>query len=134
VTNTYLLDTSVLITLLRGRGETARANLTLNQGRLAVSTISVTELEYGLAQTASGPKRRLAVETLLGLTEVLAFDRAAAAQAGQIRSHLAQIGTPIGPFDSLIAGHARSLGLVVVTVNVGEFQRVPGIQVENWLM
>jgi tRNA(fMet)-specific endonuclease VapC len=67
------------------------------------------------------------------LIEVLPFDRAAAEDAGRVRGYLAGLGTPIGPFDSLIVGHARSRGLIVVTNNTREFSRVPGLQVEDWL-
>jgi tRNA(fMet)-specific endonuclease VapC len=73
------------------------------------------------------------VDSLLELTEVLPFDRAAAVQAGIIRATLAKTGKTIGPFDSLLAGHARSKGLTVVTANVREFSRVPGLQTEDWL-
>ena len=64
--------------------------------------------------------------------QIKAFDSSAAAHAGQLRAELAKAGTPIGPFDQMIAAHARSLGLIVITNNVSEFMRVPGIRVENW--
>ncbi|AKA22718.1 pirin [Pseudomonas chlororaphis] len=65
--------------------------------------------------------------------EVLAYDHEAAIHSGQLRAELARAGTPIGPYDQLIAGHARSRGLVLVTNNVREFERVPGLRIEDWL-
>jgi tRNA(fMet)-specific endonuclease VapC len=64
--------------------------------------------------------------------EVLAYDFDAAVHSGQLRAELARGGTPIGPYDQMIAGHARSLGLVLVTNNVREFERVPGLRIEDW--
>lgn len=66
--------------------------------------------------------------------EVLDYDSQAAEHSGQLRAELARAGTPIGPFDQLIAGHARARGLVLVTNNVREFQRVPGLRNEDWLV
>lgn len=72
------------------------------------------------------------MEGFLARLEVKDFDPSAAAHTGQIRAELAKAGTPIGPYDQMIAGHARSLGLIVVTNNASEFSRVQGIRVENW--
>jgi len=129
----YLLDTNILIALLRGRGEAARARLKTENGRLAVSAVTVMELEYGLALSGAGERRRAQVQSLLGLMTPLPFDEAAANNAGRLRAQLDRTGRPIGPYDALIAGHARCLGLTVVTDNVAEFARVPGLMVENWL-
>ena len=79
------------------------------------------------------PARNLAdVEGFLARLEVLDFDAAAATHAGQIRAELARLGTPIGPYDQMIAGHARSRGLVVVSNNTAEFARVAGLRIANW--
>lgn len=82
------------------------------------------------------PVRNLAdIEGHIARLEVLDFDSAAATQAGQIRAELARAGTPtpIGPYDQMIAGHARSRGLIVVTNNLAEFSRVSGLRLENWV-
>lgn len=129
----YLLDTNILIALLRDRGDAARPRLRAAEGRLAVSTISEMELEYGIERSRHPQRSRQAVDELLSLVEVLPFDTLAAMQAGRIRGILATRGEPIGPYDALLAGHARSLGLVMVTNNVREFARVPGLEVEDWL-
>ncbi|ANC31802.1 type II toxin-antitoxin system VapC family toxin [Isoptericola dokdonensis] len=129
----YLLDTNILIALLRDRGDAARRRLVEATGRVGVSTISEMELEYGIERSASPARNRQAVDELLSLVEVIDLDSLAAMHAGRIRAVLAARGTPIGPYDALLAGHARSLGLVMVTNNVREFSRVPGLEVEDWL-
>jgi tRNA(fMet)-specific endonuclease VapC len=133
VNTLYLLDTNILITLLRDRGDAARRRLVEATGRVGVSTISEMELEYGIERSASPARNRQAVDELLSLVEVLDLDSLAAMHAGRIRAVLAARGTPIGPYDALLAGHARSLGLVMVTNNVRELSRVPGLEVEDWL-
>lgn len=130
---TYLLDTSILIALLRRRSDSPRRRLRSAAGHLAVSTISVAELEHGIARSNEPERDAARVESLLSLVEILPFDRAAAHHAGRISAHLAMEGMSIGPYDVLIAGHARSRGLVVITDNIREFRRVPGLVCENWL-
>ncbi|MFE5335120.1 type II toxin-antitoxin system VapC family toxin [Isoptericola sp. NPDC056573] len=129
----YMLDTNILIALLRDEGDTARPRLRDAEGRIAVSAISEMELEYGIERSRDPGRNRQAVDELLSLVEVVPFETTAAMHAGRIRAVLAGRGTPIGPYDALLAGHARSLGMVVVTHNVREFARVPGLEVEDWL-
>ncbi|MGW9419221.1 PIN domain-containing protein [Cellulosimicrobium funkei] len=129
----YLLDTNVLVALLRGHGAAARPRLREAEGRVAVSTVSEMELEYGVERSQDPARNRQAVDELLSLVDVLPFDSLAAMHAGRVRAVLAARGTPVGPYDALLAGHARSLGLVLVTDNVREFSRVPGLEVEDWL-
>jgi len=100
---------------------------------MGVSTITEMELIYGAEKSAAIARNLKDVEGFLARLEILDFDSAAAAHTGQIRAELANAGTPIGPYDQMIAGHARSLGLIVVTNNVTEFARVPGIRLENWV-
>ncbi|MNH32282.1 tRNA(fMet)-specific endonuclease VapC [compost metagenome] len=91
------------------------------------------ELIYG-AEKSANPQRNLSVvEGFAARLEVLDYDDHAAEHSGQLRAELAKAGTPIGPYDQLIAGHARALGLILVTNNLGEFQRVPGLRVEDWM-
>lgn len=129
----HLLDTDAAITLLRRRPDVDLSRFAEYEGKLAISTVSILELEYGSARSAAPEKSRKAVENLLGTLKVLDFDAVAARHAGQIRAVLAAAGTQIGKYDLQIAGHARSLGLTVVTGNVSEFERVPGLLVENWI-
>ncbi len=100
---------------------------------MCVSTITQMELTYGAEKSAAVARNLNVVEGFLARLEVMAFDSPAAAHAGQIRAELARAGTPIGPYDQMIAGHARALGLIVVTNNAQEFSRVPGLRVENWV-
>ncbi|BDZ41983.1 ribonuclease VapC [Paraoerskovia sediminicola] len=133
MTTLYLLDTNILIALLRRRADAARPRLRAAEGRIAVSTISEAELDYGIERSRHAEQNRQAVDELLSLVEVVPFDSTAAMHAGRVRAVLADRGEPIGPYDTLLAGHARSLGLVMVTNNVREFSRVPGLEVEDWL-
>jgi tRNA(fMet)-specific endonuclease VapC len=90
------------------------------------------ELIYG-AEKSSAPERNLAViEGFAGRLDVLSYDMNAASHTGMIRAELAKAGTPIGPYDQMIAGHARSQGLIVVTNNLREFKRVQGLRLEDW--
>lgn len=99
---------------------------------MAVSTITVAELAYGVERSSRPDQNRGAVEEFLALLEVMPLDASAAEHAGRIRAELAITGTPIGAYDALIAGQARSRGLVVVTNNTREFARVPGLLLEDW--
>jgi len=100
---------------------------------LFVSSISVGELLFGAAKSSRQLANRLAVEDFLSVLKVPDFDAAAAAHFGEIRAHLERAGTPCGPYDMLIGAHARSLGLTLVTNNRREFDRMPGLTVENWV-
>jgi tRNA(fMet)-specific endonuclease VapC len=132
VTLDYLLDTNVLVAWLRGRRTPDPARFDAARGRSAVSTVTVMELEYGCELARDPDAARADTSGLLALMAVVPFDRAAAAQAGRVRAALRRAGTPIGPHDALIAGHALALGLTVVTRNTREFARVPGLRVEDW--
>jgi tRNA(fMet)-specific endonuclease VapC len=91
------------------------------------------ELIYG-AEKSAAPERNLAVvEGFAARLDVLAYDRQAAMHSGQLRAELQKIGKPIGPYDQMIAGHARSQGMILVTNNIREFERVPGLRVEDWV-
>jgi tRNA(fMet)-specific endonuclease VapC len=99
---------------------------------MSISSVTLGELIYG-AELSEQLERNLADEGLTARLEVLPFDQMAATHFGQLRAELAKVGKPIGPYDQMIAGHARSLGLILVTNNVREFQRVPGLRLENWI-
>lgn len=129
----YLLDTNICIYTIKNRPEYVRKTFIEHDGQMCVSTITQMELIYGAEKSAAVARNLKDVEGFLARLEIKDFDSAAAAHTGQIRAELAQAGTPIGPYDQMIAGHARSLGLIVVTNNVSEFSRVPGIRVENWV-
>jgi tRNA(fMet)-specific endonuclease VapC len=93
----------------------------------------VSELVFGAQISARPTENREEVERLLNRLEILSFDVAAAEHAADIRTQLQRLGQPIGAYDLLIAGHARSRGLELVTANLREFSRVPGLKVSAWL-
>ena len=129
----YLLDTNLCIAVLRDRPVALRERFNLEADGLCTSTIVLSELLHGAAKSARPQHHRTQVERFVGRMEVLAFDPPAAHHAAEIRAVLEREGQPIGGYDLLIAGHARSRGLVLVTGNLGEFRRVDGLRSEDWL-
>lgn len=128
----YMLDTNICIFTVKNRPQQVREAFNRHHGQLCISSISLMELIYG-AERSAMPERNLSViEGFSARLEVLNYDQAAASHTGQLRAELARSGTPIGPYDQLIAGHARSQGLILVTNNRREFDRVPGLRVEDW--
>ena len=133
VTLRYLLDTDVTIDLLRGSPRLDRRKFIAAEGLIAVSTITVMELEFGIERSTRPDVNRAEVVGLLSRLVILPFGQLAAEHAGRIRAHLTAKGLTIGPFDTLLAGHARSAALTMVTHNTGEFSRVPGLLLEDWM-
>ena len=129
----YLLDTNLCIRVLRDRPTHIRDRFNAEADGLCTSTIVLTELLHGAAKSARPDHNRQEVERFVARIEVLPFDEAAAAHAGDIRASLERKGQTIGGYDVLIAGHARSRGLIVVAGNMGEFTRVKGLRSEDWL-
>jgi len=129
----YMLDTNLCIRVLRDKPASLRARFNAEADGLCISSIVLTELLHGAEKSARPAENRQAVERFAARLTTLAFDDDAAAHAANIRAVLERQGRPIGGYDVLIAGHARSLGLVVVTGNLGEFLRVEGLRAEDWL-
>ena len=128
----YVLDTNIVIYTIKNRPEKVREAFKRHEGRLCISTISFGELIYG-AERSSQPGRNLEViEGFAARLDVLPFDTQDATHFGQIRAELAANGKPIGPYDAMIAGHARARGLILVTNNLAGFKRVTGLRLENW--
>ena len=128
----YMLDTNILIYTIKNRPEVVRQNFEAHDGEMCASSVTAMELLYGAHKSQAVRRNLDVIEGLLGRLTVLDFDLGAAEHAGQIRAELASAGTPIGPFDLMIAGHARSRGLCLVTNNEGEFERVSGLRLANW--
>ncbi len=129
----HMLDTNLCVHLLRDRPKGLRSRFNAEAHTLCVSMITLWELLYGAEKSADPVGNRRSVNELAARLDVLAFDAEAAAHAAEIRAVLERQGQVIGPYDLLIAGHARSRGLVVVTGNLREFQRVAGLRSEDWL-
>ncbi|PUA41507.1 VapC toxin family PIN domain ribonuclease [Pseudomonas protegens] len=129
----YMLDTNICIFIIKNKPQHVREVFKAHHDQLCISTVTLMELIYG-AEKSFNPARNLAdVEGFAARLEVLKYDKDAAAHTGQLRSELAKAGTPIGPYDQMIAGHARSQGLILVTNNLREFNRVPGLRIEDWV-
>jgi tRNA(fMet)-specific endonuclease VapC len=132
VTLRYLLDTNLCIRVLTDRPAAIRERFNREADGLCISTIVLTELLHGAAKSARPEDNRREVERFAARLDVLPFDADAAAHAADIRAVLERLGQTIGGYDLLIAGHARSRGLVVVTNNLGEFARVDGLRCVDW--
>jgi tRNA(fMet)-specific endonuclease VapC len=128
----FMLDTNICIFTVKNKPDMVRLAFNQRQGQLCVSMITAMELIYGAEKSAAPARNQSVIEGFLARLEVLDYDRAAAANTGQLRAELAKIGMPVGPYDAMIAGHARSQGLVLVTNNTREFARVPGLRLEDW--
>jgi tRNA(fMet)-specific endonuclease VapC len=129
----YALDTNVCIRVLRDRPQGLRPKFNSNAEALSLSDIVLYDLLHGAERSSDPPKIRREVEHFAARLTVLPFDSEAAAHTAEIRADLEQRGCVIGPYDLMIAGQARSRGLILVTGNLGEFQRVQGLRCEDWL-
>lgn len=129
----YMLDTNLCIRVLRDRPAGLRRRFNDEGDALCISTIVLTELFYGAEKSSRPVENHREVEAFAARLEVLPFDAAAASHAAEIRRVLERAGQAIGGYDVLIAGHARSRGLTIITGNLGEFRRVDGLRSEDWL-
>lgn len=128
----YILDTNTLIYYFKGQGRIAQNFAAIPPQEIAVSTIVLFELQVGIAKSNSPAKRIQQVRQLLSQVNLVLFDSDAALAAANIRAHLEQQGTSIGPMDVLIAGTAVALQATLVTHNVKEFARVPDLTLVDW--
>ena len=129
----YLLDTNIVIYVIKRRPLEVMDVFNQNTGRMAISAITLSELHHGAEKSAKVVQNLAVVEEFASLLEVLPYGARASQHYGAIRSHLEKAGQPIGVNDLHIAAHARSEGLTLVTNNVSEFERVPGLLLENWV-
>jgi tRNA(fMet)-specific endonuclease VapC len=128
----YLLDTNIVIYTMKNRPQQVKRRFEQHQGQMGISAVTIGELVFG-AEHSQQIERNLAdIEEMVARLEVLPFDTKAAYQFGQIRAALYRTGRPIGPYDMMIAGQAIASGLKLVTNNVKEFERVPGLLLEDW--
>mgnify|MGYP001817521775 CR=1 FL=1 len=129
----YLLDTIILFDLVRHpQGVVAAQISKAGENTVCTSIIVAAELRYGAIKSHSA-KLAERIDLILSALEILPLETPADHQYASLRHHLTRQGTPIGPNDLLIAAHALANDLTVITANAGEFSRVPGLKVENWL-
>ena len=129
----YLLDTNICIYLIKWHPAGILRRMTeVTVGDVGLSSITVAELQYGVAKSSQVERNGLALEQFLAPLAVVDFDASAAVAYGAIRVLLERRGTPIGSMDTLIAAHALSLNVTLVTNNEREFTRVPGLKLANW--
>jgi len=130
----YLLDTNICAYLMRGRYPSLNKKvLTIPSSELAISAVTLFELEYGAAKANWGTQRLEDMRLFLSAFEVIPFSEYDAVITGRIRAELVKTGQPIGSYDIQIAGQGVARGITVVTHNTSEFSRVPGIRLEDWV-
>jgi len=129
----YMLDTNICIYVTKNYPAELRERFNRLAEQLCISSIALGELHYGAEKSAQRLHNLQAIEHFSARLEVLPFGPKAAAHYGQIRAELERAGTPCGPHDMQIGGHARSEGLIVVTNNMREFARMSGVRAENWI-
>lgn len=129
----YLLDTNIVIYVIRQRPLQVLEVFNRHHGRMAVSSITLAELVHGAERSSDVSRNIAVVEDFVSRLAVLPYDDKAAWHYGNIRAALEKSGQPIGLNDLHIAAHARSNGLTLVTNNLREFERVPGLLLENWV-
>ena len=129
----YMLDTNICIYAIKHKPEQVFMRLQEHDPiDICISSVTYAELVHGVEKSKAIEKNRVALALLLANIEIMNFDSLAAEGYGKIRADLEKAGTPIGPLDMMIAGHAKALGYTVVTNNTKEFDRVKGLKLENW--
>ena len=128
----FLLDTNIVIYVLKQRPVEVLSTFNANASRMAMSSITLAELLHGAEKSSRVRENLAAIEDFCSRLEILPYGPKAAQHYGAIRTALEKLGQPIGVNDMHIAAHARSEGLVLVTNNMREFARVPALEAENW--
>ena len=130
---TYMLDTNICIYVMKNYPLALRDKFNALAEQLCISSITLGELHYGAEKSARRVDNLSAIDNFVARLDVLPFEAKAAAHYGQVRAELERAGTPCGPHDMQIGGHARSEGLIIVTNNMREFVPMPGVRAENWI-
>ena len=130
----YLLDTNICIYIIKNKPQSVLNRfLSIPNTQFAISSITVAELFYGVAKRQFPEKNEIAIKNFLLPLTILSFDENAAEYFGKIKANLEKKGTPVGGFDIMIAAHAISENLTLITNNEREFNRIEGLKVENWV-
>jgi tRNA(fMet)-specific endonuclease VapC len=128
-----MLDTNICIYIIKQRPQPVLDRFAAYRvGDVGISVITLAELEYGVSKSSNSAQNQEALQEFISPFEVAVFDRGATVEYGKIRAGLERKGNSIGSMDLLIAAHALSLGVCLITNNEKEFKRVPGLRVENW--
>ena len=129
----YMLDTNICIYIIKQKPQNIiRRFREAKISEIGVSSITLSELEYGVMKSAKPEQNKLALAQFMAPIEIPAYDDAAAQHYGEIRAYLERQGTPIGSLDMLIAAHALSLNSLLITNNETEFKRVSNLKIKNW--
>ena len=129
----YLLDTNIVIYTMKNRPQQVKRRFKQHKDQMCISSVTLGELIFGAEHSQQVERNLTDIEAIVARLEVLPFDNKAAYHFGQIRAALYNIGKPIGPYDMMIAGQTRASGLTLITNNIKEFERVPGLMLENWV-
>lgn len=129
----YMLDTNICIYAIKHKPKQVLQRLQEHDPmEICISSVTYTELVHGVEKSKAMEKNRVALVLLLASIEIMDFDSLAAERYGKIRADLEKAGTPIGPLDMMIAGHAKALGYTLVTNNTKGFERIEGLELANW--
>jgi tRNA(fMet)-specific endonuclease VapC len=129
----FMLDTDICIYLIKKKPKKVIDRLLRHDvSDVCMSSITLSELEFGVAKSGQPQRNKLALLEFAAPLEVMPYDDDAAKEYGYIRAHLEKRGRPLGALDTLIAAHARALGVTLVSNNQREFKRVPGLKTVNW--
>lgn len=129
----YMLDTNIVIYVMKNRSDHMKRVFNQHHGQMCISAITLGELVFGAEYSQQVERNLTDIKKMTSRLDVIPFGDKAVYHFGQVRAELYSVGNPIGPYDMMIAGHARSSGLKLVTNNINEFERVQGLQVENWI-
>ena len=129
----YMLDTDICIYIIKRKPADVIKRLMKSRiSQIGISSITLSELEYGVAKSSKQEQNQVALAQFLAPMEILSYGDEAAQQYGRLRAFLEKQGTPIGSLDMLIAAHALSIDCILVTNNEKEFGRVPNLKIDNW--
>jgi tRNA(fMet)-specific endonuclease VapC len=129
-----MLDTNICIAIIKQKPKDILRKFNAYQvGQVCISSVTLAELRYGVAKSQYHQKNQVALDEFILPLEVVGFDEAAADYYGRLRAGLERQGTPTGALDTMIAGHALSLNVALVTNNTREFSRVAGLQLLDWV-
>ncbi|MBI2336274.1 MAG: type II toxin-antitoxin system VapC family toxin [Deltaproteobacteria bacterium] len=130
----YMLDTNICIYLIKKKPPVVIGRLKKKKlSEVCISSITFSELEYGVEKSERIDQNKIALAEFILPIDVMPYDELAATQYGRVRTYLEKKGQTLGALDMLIAAHALSVGVTLVTNNVREFARVPGLKIENWV-